>query len=140
LKKDYFRIDAALRHPALSPDEISDLLAIQPRCSWRAGSKTGDIVHKCTVWHGTLVEGAEDEYEEALTKAVLHLEARQEWLRDSFGEDGELDVTFAFYTDQDEGLLSEPVFYPELLLRLSKLNAGMRVQVWKREKEEGTVD
>ena len=141
MKKDRLKINVRLRHPSLDPREISNALALKPSISWKAGSSAGKIVHMWSVWYGLLAEGAgTDEYEDALKKAVLHLESCQEWLNKSFGEDGELDVIFDLWTDLEDGKICEVSFYPELLLRLSKLNAGMQVEVWKDEKEEGAFE
>jgi hypothetical protein len=137
MKKDRFKITLRLRHPSLDPSEISTALDLTPKFSWKAGSRAGKIVHKSSVWHGLLAEGAGvRKYERALKKTVLHLENRQEWLKNYFGDDGEFDVIFDLYTDLDDGKICEVSFYPELLLRLSKLNAGMQVNVWKDEKTE----
>jgi len=141
MKKDRFKIGLKLRHPPLAPDEISSVFGLRPTLSWKAGDRVGELVHNSTVWNGLLADGAgSEEYDGALNKAISHLEDRQEWLKNSFGDDGELEVVFAFYTDQDEDLLCRPRFYPELLLRLSKLDAGMEVQVWKDEGEHGVFE
>jgi hypothetical protein len=138
MQKDRFKIGIRLRHPSLDPDEISGVFALKPTLSWKAGDRAGELVHTYTVWNGLLTEGAgSEEYDEALSRAILLLENGQEWLENSFRDDGELEVTFTFYTNEDEGLLCRPRFFPELLLRLSKLNAGIGVQVWKDETEEG---
>jgi hypothetical protein len=137
VKKDQFKINLRLRHLSLDPGEISTALDLKPTFSWKVGSRAGKIVHKWTIWHGLLAEGAgSKEYEKALKKSLLHLESRQEWLKDSFGDDGEFDVIFDLYTDLDDGKICEVSFYPELLMRLSKLNAGIQVNVWKDEKIE----
>jgi hypothetical protein len=136
MKKDQFKIGLTLRHPSLDPSEISVALDLKPSFSWKAGSRAGKIVRKWSVWHGLLAEGSgSDDYEEALKKAVSLLESHQEWLKNSLSDDGEFDVIFDLYTDLDEGKICEVSFYPELLLRLSKLGAGIRVEVWKGEKE-----
>jgi hypothetical protein len=140
MKKDRFAINMTLRHPSLDPSEVSRAFDLQPIFSLKAGSRVGEVLQKWSVWHGLLTQGAgSDEYKEGLKKAILHIESRQEWLRDSLGDEGELEVTFGFYTDLNDGLLCESQFYPELLLRLSKLNAGMKVQVGrmttKRERQ-----
>jgi hypothetical protein len=98
----------------------------------------GKIVHKWSFWYGLLAEGAGvRKYESALKKAVLFLESRQEWLNNVFNSEGELNVIFNFWTELDEGKICEVNFYPELLLRLSKLNAGIQFEVWKEENKEG---
>jgi hypothetical protein len=137
MKKDRFEITLRLRHPSLDPSEISGALGLKPSLSSKVGSRAGKVVRKWSFWYGLLAEGAGvRKYESALKKAVLLLESRQEWLKNYFGDDGEIDVIFNLYTDLDEGKICEVSFYPELLLRLSKLNAGMQVNVWKDEKTE----
>jgi len=135
MKKDRFKITVRLRHPALDPSEISRALGIKPTFSWKVGSRAGKIVHKTSFWYGLLAEGSGvRKFESALKKAVLFLESHHKWLKKSFGDEGELDVIFDLYTDLDEGKICEVSFYPELLVRLSKLNAGIQVNVWKDEK------
>jgi hypothetical protein len=137
MKKDQFKIQLRFCHPSIDPSEISTALDLKPTLSHKVGSHVGEIVRKSSSWYGLLAEGAgSEEYEAALKKSVLHLESCQEWLKNYFGDDGEFDVIFDLYTDLDEGKICEVSFYPELLLRLSKLNAGMQVNVWKDEKTE----
>jgi hypothetical protein len=137
MKKDPFKIKLSLRHPSLDPGEISAALDLKPIFSWKAGSRAGKIVHKSSVWHGLLADGAgSKEYEDALKKVILHLESHQKWLKNYFRDEGEFDVIFDLSTDLDEGKICEVVFYPELLLRLSKLNAGVQVNVWKDQNGE----
>ena len=138
---DRFKISVRFRHPSLDLSDISRVFDIKPSFSWKAGSRAGKVVHKWSVWHGLLAKGAgSDEYEEALKKSVLLLETIQEWLNDVFKSEGEFDVIFAYWTELDEGKICQTDFYPELLARLSKLNAGMQVEVWRDEKEEGAPD
>lgn len=134
MKKDAFSISMTLRHPSLDPSDISNAFSLEPRFSWKAESRAGEIEHKYTVWHGLLAEGAgSDKYEEALKRAVVFLESCQEWLAYFSRSEGELDVIFGFSTELDEGLICQASFYPELIARLSKLNAGIRVDIWKDE-------
>lgn len=135
--KDRFKICMTLRHESLDPAEISNVFALKPIFSWKAGSRAGETIHKLSTWHGLLAEGAGDEYEEALKKAISLIEGGQKWLNEHFKPEGELDLIFAFWTDLDEGKICEANFYPELLARLCALNAGLRVEVWKDEQEEG---
>jgi hypothetical protein len=58
----------------------------------------------------------------------------------NFKSEGEVDVIFGYWTDSDDGLLCQAVFYPELLARLSNLGVGMQIDVWRDEKEEGASD
>jgi len=134
MKKDSFSISITLRHPSLDPSAISNVFSLEPRFSWKAGSRVGGIENKYSVWHGLLGEGAgSEEYEESLKKAVAFLEGCQEWLAYFSRSEGELDVIFGFSTELDEGLICQVSFYPELIARLSKLNVGIRVEIWKDE-------
>ncbi len=132
---DRFEIRLRLRHPTLDPSEISKVFELKPSFSWSAGDTTGTVVHKWSVWYGPIAKGAgSDEYEKALKRSVLLLESRKEWLSAAFKGDGELDVIFAYWTELDEGKICQADFYPELLARLSNLNAGMQMEVWRDEK------
>ena len=134
MDEDRFKISMTLRHPSLDPNEISSVFAIKPIFSWIAGSRAGEIVNKYSVWHGVLAQGAGgDEYEEALKDAVLLIESGKEWLSEHFNAEGELDVIFAFWTDLNDGKICQTTFYPELLARLSALDAGIEVEIWKDE-------
>jgi hypothetical protein len=77
---------------------------------------------------------------QALKKALTVLEGRKDWLAKSFIEDGELDVVFSFCTDLIEGIINEVEFYPELLERLTKLNAGIKFQVWMEDAEDTKIE
>ncbi len=141
MKMDRFKISVRLRHSSLDPSEITRVFDHKPSFSWKAGSRAGKVVHKQSVWYGLLAEGAgSDEYEEALTRSVLLLESRQEWLNDVFKCEDDIDVIFAYWTELDEGKICQTDFYPKLLARLSNLNAGMQVEVWRDEKEGEASD
>ena len=138
---DRFEISLTFRHPSLDPSEVSGTFGLTPTFAFRSGSHVGPVIHKSGVWHGVLAKGAgSEEYEEALKKSVSLLESRQEWLNGAFRSEGEFEVIFAYWTDLDEGKICQTDFYPELLVRLSKLNAGMRVEVWKDEEEMRASD
>jgi len=141
MKADSFKIKLDLLHASMDPIEITEVFSIQPNFSWKAGSCADKIVHKWTVWNGTLAEGKKgDDFDEALKKALTVLEGRKDWLAKSFIEDGELDVVFSFCTDLIEGIINEVEFYPELLERLTKLNAGIKFQVWMEDAEDTKIE
>ena len=135
--KDLFKIRLRLRHPSLDPSEVSNVFGMNPSFSWKAGGSAGTVVHKSGVWHGLLANGAGSaEYEEALKNSVLLLESRREWLNGVLKNEGECDLVFAYWTELEEGKICQTGFYPQLLGRLSNLNVGIQVEVWRDEKQE----
>ena len=132
---DSFCIDIALRHPSFPPEHISEALSITPRLSDNAGQHNNGLPKGWTHFYATLQEGnSPDDYENALSRAVLFLEKNSAFWRDFIGGQGEVELVV------NHTLLEEPAqgdlclqlhLGPDFLRRLSALGVGLRVQGWK---------
>jgi len=134
---DSFSIHIALRHPSFTPEHISKALSITPRWSENPGQHNKGLPKGWTHFYAALQEGnTPDDYENALSKAVLFLEKNNAFWRDLIGGQGEVELVVNHTLPEEPArgdLCLQLHLGADFLGRLSALGVGLRVQGWKRD-------
>ncbi len=134
--RDFYTIELTIRHPKYNPEHISRTIGVKP--SWtQLISESCVMKRHWNVFKATLQEGkSSSEYESALDKVGLFLDANEHNWADFITGGAELELTISHTVSPMEEVgdkCLELFLTPIFLLKLASRGIGLRIQAWQGE-------
>jgi Domain of unknown function (DUF4279) len=108
-----FTISLRLRHPAIDPSRITQMLGIEPQHTWKAGDPRRDPaggalegVYRESYWMGRLMDepqlsSARLSVESVLLQTLSHLRRSHDFLEQQHAEGGVAELQISLYARED---------------------------------------
>jgi hypothetical protein len=135
-KKNAFWFDLGIRHSSRGLTHVTNVLGIRPWLAFNKGDTMGSRTWQHSSWTALIAEGtlSARAYERCLRK-IYKLILKHSSLFNELAAEGEIELTFNYNIDWNDGLLLQVSFYPELLASLSSSHVALRLQGWSRKAE-----